>query len=470
MSDSEEKIEGALDDTNDIVEDDQIIENAEELQQEKEEKQFYITGNTATTQIFVQNLDTLSLGNGDTTKMTPNSSKVYDLTNLEECICFFEENKNRESLIIAIILCVFDKVPLEDLGYLESSLNKVFSSDEVTWEQSHMTNLALNSILGQIKGQIICGKNGKQWVSIENGSIQAISNIMTQFPRLKSIVIQWMIDIGRDGLRETSFDIYQLTTAFLRVIEVETKVATSNIFPMLYESSDNLGILGLLIYRMYTKINLKCEAKKQLEYCMRKESSWEWKVVCIVYSYFAEHDEDFLYDRQMQRIIKKKIMHFGTTDYIFIVFMMFQCEQFRTIISFVYNESYKKAVDRDEQERIAKSYVKLIRFGYYHINSNNFQLPLVGCDSLVQQENISLALCRVMDMYQLRKQLYTILDAYLTEISRYRITQKTVKSIAGFFYDLIKNNVDFQEDIGDFLNRCENTVADKVYQYIFKYN
>ena len=88
----------------------------------------------------------------------------------------------------------------------------------------------------------------------------------------------------------------------------------------------------------------------------------------------------------------------------------------------------------------------------------------------MQQENISLALCRVMDMYQLRKQLYTILDAYLTEISRYRITQKTVKSIAGFFYDLIKNNVDFQEDIGDFLNRCENTVADKVYQYIFKYN
>ena len=225
-------------------------------------------------------------------------------------------------------------------------------------------------------------------------------------------------------------------------------------------------MLGLLIFRMYQDEELKEESIRQITFCLQNDITWTWRVVCIVYAYFAQDKIKFLYEKKLLILLRRKITTWTRDDYIFVASLMFQSMAFRTQISKAYNLIYKEAVWNDK-ESIAKSYLRLVRISYYHVNKQEIALPLVACDLAEQQENISLLLDKIMNVYELRKQLYAILRAYLKEISTYEVSSNIMRHIAGFFFNIIEMNPDFEEDIRDFLMERYNKATLTVGRLIF---
>lgn len=462
MSIEDEKGEVDNEQENDFEQD---IQDAEELQLKKENA-VHISGNRATTQIFVQNLDKLNLGNYQTLKDDKKNIKIYDLNDEQECVAFIEENASKECLVMAIILVSFDRVLLGDLFYLRKKFEPYISVLEDVLKADGTQYTALNNVLEVIGGQKSKSPDGKQWVGMKNGSEQAFENVMGQIPCLKSIFMEWLMSIQNDGNEMSSFGIYELTTAYMRILKLGFYNMYDEIFSPLYESSDSVGMLGLLIFRMYQDEELKEESIRQITFCLQNDITWTWRVVCIVYAYFAQDKIKFLYEKKLLILLRRKIPTWTRDDYIFVASLMFQSMAFRTQISKAYNLIYKEAVWNDK-ESIAKSYLRLVRISYYHVNKQEIALPLVACDLAEQQENISLLLDKIMNVYELRKQLYAILRAYLKEISTYEVSSNIMRHIAGFFFNIIEMNPDFKEDIWDFLMERYNKTTLTVSKLIF---
>ena len=446
----------------------QEIEDAEELRQKKEDDRFHIAGNLATTQIFINNLDSFNWKGISKTEEYTSKVQTYDLNKQDECIEFIEKNQNTEHLMIALILSVFDRVALSDLVYLKQGLGEFLITYGNSEKMDNKPFFSVNSILEVIGGQKFKTADGKIWLSMKNGSELALGNIIEQFPELKDIIVHWLVNVGNADIEETSFDIYQLAMAFERIVKLDLDMAEKYIFPLLYEHTHNSALLGLLIYWMYRNKESKEVASRQLQYVIQREQSWEWKIACIVYSYFVENEEGFAYEGQTKSLLRRKIVTGRREDYMFISMLMIQSRGFRTVITEIYNMTYKKAMQRSEQEQIACSYIKLVRISYYQISKIQIELPLIACDSYKQQENIQLVLNMVINTYSLRKQLYAILKAYMNEISNYVVARRSVRHIAAFFYNLLQVDSDYREDILEFLETCRSKVAKEVYAYIFE--
>lgn len=470
---SEEDTKEKMDEVNqDESDENEEVVNSDELEQKKRiTNEFNAEGNRACTQIFIQNLGAFHANKGmETVKSKTSVNKKYDLRNQDDCADFIEEFKVGEYLATAIILSAFEAVVLGDIPDLTDSLMEYLPVSEETDSEGKVIHspprnpyLSLNTILAVIGGQRFVTEDGQQCICLGENSKQALINILEQFPVLRSSIVSWLIHLSGVYAYRTSFDIYQIATAFTRVVSLDFHDAKRRIFPQLYLNLNNTGLLGLLVYKLYADTALKEEVLKIILYWIKSDSEWIWRSACLEYSYFMENENFFAYETELIKVIGKKLIYFKSSDFSFIAMLLSQSKSFRTMISEVFCKVYGKSDAREKEETLAQSYIRLIRSSYYRVNTSFMELPLVACDTKKQQENLSQIIEKAMSVYRLRKQLYTILKAYLKEISYYSFSQKLINHISAYFYNMGNGNIAYQQDIIEFLKNCHNRAAGQVY-------
>lgn len=468
MEDKDEKIiEEHSDEAESDEEETDEIETVGALKQKKKDNKFIASENTAQIQIFLQNAN---FGNKsdikqvfDLVNLSTGNDKKYNLRKMEDCAEFFSTCKNREYIILAITLSVFEMIPIGDYANLKDILAEclpvVFQTDQEGKEiQVQQTNAytSLNTALSVIGGKIFITEEGQQRIGYGEGYKEVLSNIWIQFPDLRKPMIYWLLKVNDIFEYKTSFEVQRVVDAFIRIITEDFQYAKKQVFDRLYLDSDNFWLLARLAQELLEDERFKTDTLNIVLRWLNSESSWLWKPALLVCLYTYDSDIDTRLHKAAVRAIKKRLLGFQNSALRFIVLFAGNSENLRTIMASVFYELYKPG---SEEENLAQIYLKMIRYGYYRVNRNKINLPFIVCDTKEQMEHMRFVLTSIMRRYDLYRQLCWILQAYLEEISGYDVSQQTLNHITAFFYVLTRDEYDYQRDILLFLSELKGRVA-----------
>lgn len=465
-----EQVESDIDEVDDEV----------ELDEKKQENRFNVENNRAQSMVNLNNLKGnvyIQYQNEEPEKSRSISSRKYDLRKPKDCIEFVETFKDSDYLALAIILSLFEAVPLGDLPELELKLLNYFpKSTEKRMAEEENANIsqkasyvAVNTILNVIGGKRFKRSDDRQCVGLGEKSILVLANILEQFPVLRSIVIRWLIDINAGYKYQTTFESYQMVTAFVRIISLDFDDAERRIFSQLYTNPANAELLGVIGYRLYMAPELTDNARKMIALWVRTEYVWFWKSAYMAYFFIKENGMDFPYEKELCKVIRKKCFGFKRSDLVFIAALLVRSKHCRSIFARVLHDLYQSAGTREMQIASARIYINLIRQCYYQVNSSLAELPLVACDTKKQQEDISEIVGKVMSQYHVRRQLYFILKAYLKELSCYHVSERIMNHISAFFFNMMLYDTGNGDDVFFFLNSCQNKASAQIYKTLLPY-
>jgi len=470
-----------MEEKNDAIEEERSeeekIETADDLMREKADNKFIARENTAQIQIFVQNA---SFDNKADIKQVidlvtnTGNDKKYNLRKKEDCTEFFSTCKIREHIILAIVLSVFEIVPIGDYVNLKEILNEylpvILQADQDgknIYDQQTNSYISLSTALSIIGGKIFITDDGQQCIGYGEGSEEVLGNIWIQFPDLRKPVISWLLRINEMFEYKTSFEVYQVVCAFIRIITEDFQYAKRQVFERLYSTSDNLGLIARLAQELLKDKRFTIDVQNMVLRWMESESSWLWKSALMVCMCTYASDVDSRLHKAMVRAIKKRIFGLQNSDFKFIVLCARNDKNVRSIMTFVFYELFQLSIIQGK-ERLAQIYLGMIRYGYYQVDKNKIDLPLVTCDSKEQIDNMRAILAFIMNRYDLYRQLCWILQVYLEEISSYDVSSGTLNHLTAFFYVLTKDEYDYQEDILLFLSELKGNIAKELYNKLIK--
>ena len=377
------------------------IDKSADLEKEKQMQimnEFNAEGNMAGMQVFIQNVDYLKMPctqEIDHTNLKV-SSKTYNLRDVGECAEFVEIYKNSEYLAIAIILSTFEVVALGDLPNLQKNLMrylplpKILDSEGTKDYYSQQNSyISLNKILAIIGGKRFITEDGQICTGLGKNSQQALANILEQFPLLRNPIVSWLIHMNEIYKYKTTFEAYQIVSAFSRVISLDIIDAERNIFQQLYSNPQNVGLLGSLAFKLYEDAALQEEVENIILQWIRSNSIWLWKAACLSYSFFMEYDINISFEPLLYKAISRRILRFRKDDWFFVPSLLIQSRHFRTMIADIFNSMYSNAVTKEKKMALVQTYMNLIRRSYYRVNASYMELPLVACDTRQQQQHIT---------------------------------------------------------------------------------
>lgn len=441
-------------------------DSAEELEQKKRNlNEFNAKENNAETQLFVQNLN-YYVEKEKFVQEKKIDERTYDLESRKDCVEFIEKYKESEYLLVALVLCTFEFVTLGDLPNLRAELAVYLPKTEAQESEKdkkpfYQSNpyLSLDSIFAIIGAKQFTIEGGIRCAGFCKESNQALVNVWEQFPALREAIILWLIHLNETYEMNTALQTYQISTAFERIISLDITDSKMKIFPQLYENEKNVGLLGFLAYRLYYNNELKEEIVAIIKQWIKSDSKWLWKSACMAYYFFREDNEDFPHKKQLLNLIIIRLKHFEREDYGFVVTLLQKSKHFRGLFINALNEvQAMKGTKRSEKQ----IYINIIRRCYYKVNARNVELPLVCCDTELQQNRLTSLLKDIMSNYYLRKQLYAILKAYLKELSGYEISSKTVMHISAYFYNMTLAGIVYRRDVINFLKDCDTKVSKQI--------
>lgn len=454
------------------------IETADDLIKEKADNKFIARENTAQIQIFVQNANFDNKADikqvFDLVNESTGKDKKYNLRNMEDCAEFFSTCKNREYITLAIVLSVFEIVPIGDYTNLKDILTEylpaVLQTDQdgkETYVQQTNSYISLNTALSVIGGKIFFTDDGQKCIGYGEGFEEVLGNIWIQFPDLRKPMINWLLRINEIFEYKTSFEVYQVVRAFIRIITEDFQYSKRQVFERLYSASNNLGFIARLAQELLGDKRFRIDILNMVLKWTESESNWLWKSALLVCLRTYEIDIDRQLHKAVIRAIKKRMFGLQNSDFKFIVLFAGNAKNVRTIMAFVFYELYQSS-NIQGKERLAQIYLKMIRYGYYQVDRNKIGLPLVACDSKEQIDNIHFVLTFIMTRYNLYRQLCGILQAYLEEIAGYDVPSRILNHLTAFFYVLAKDEYDYQGDILLFLSEVKGSIAKKIYNKLIK--
>ena len=419
------------------------IETADELLKEKADNEFIARENTAQIQIFVQNanfdnkadikqvLDLVNAGG--------ENKKQFDLRTMEDCAEFFDTCKQREYIALAIVLSVFEIVPIGDyanmkdvlMEYLPPVLQANQEGKEMYVQQTN-SYISLNSALSVVRGKIFITDDGQRCIGYGEGGKEVLSNIWVQFPDLRKPMINWLIRVYETFEYKTSFEVYQVVCAFTRIITEDFQYSQRQVFEKLCEEPDNLGLIARLAQELLEDKRFERDVLNMVLRWMKSESEWLWKAALLVCIHTYGTDIDGQLHKTMIHAMKGRMFALRNSDFQFISLFAGNARNVRTIMAFVFYELYQSD-NMQGEERLARIYLKMIRYGYYQVNRNKISLPFVTCDSKEQMESMQFVLTYIMTRYDLYRQLCRLLQVYLEEISDYDVSSGMLKRLTGFF-------------------------------------
>ena len=461
-----------------VLEDREEIDSSTELEKKKKITNTYnAEGNIGQTQIFIQTLSNLNMDyKQSSNEMSINQPlKKYNLCNPNECSEFVEKYKDSEFVIVAIVLCTFENVALGDLPDLQEKLINYLPKGETESNEEGDGNysrrnpyISLNTILSVIGGKRFITDGGQACVGLGENSKQALLNILELFPILRSSIATWLIHVNEVYKYRTTFGAYQIATAFARVISFDIADAEIRIFPKLCSRTENAGLLGIIMYKLYEDASLKEEIKIIIRNWIKSDSKWLWRPVCLAYSLLMQSTDHVSFESDLNSAINKRITYFNKSDMFFCASILLQSKPFRTMIAGAFHNACSKADTKEKRLDIANLYIYLIRRCYYLVNVSFIELPLVACDTNQQQKFLSQVIEQTMSDYHLRKQLYVILETYLKELSGYDFSVNVVNHIAAYFYNMTLSGLNYQKDVLYFLRNCENRASKQIYNRLYK--
>ena len=339
MENRDEKI---VEESNEKVEKEETVDD---LVKEKADNEFIARENTAQIQIFVQNANfdnktdikqVLELAN-----LNVEGNKKYNLQKMEECTEFFTTCKSKEYITLAIVLSIFEIVPIGDYADLKDTLIEYLPNvsqldkegNEINMEQTN-SYISLNSALSVVGGKIFITDDGQQCIGYGNSFEKIFSNIWIQFPNLRKPIISWLLRINDVLEYKTSFEVYQIVGAFIRIMIEDFQYAKRQVFDRLYSRADNLGLLARLAQELLRNERLKTDILNIVFKWMESESNWLWKSALLVCLHTYNLDIDRKLHKAMVHAVKKRMFGFQNSDLKFIVLFAGNAKNVRTIMSF----------------------------------------------------------------------------------------------------------------------------------------
>lgn len=361
------------------------VDSADELVKEKNDNEFIACENTAQYQIFVQNanfngksdfkkiLDLVNLNTGN--------DKKYNLKKMKDCAEFFNTCKNREYIALAIVLSIFDIVPIGDYTNLKDVLIEylpvVLQTDKEGKEiHVHQANpyAPLNIALSVIGGKIFITDAGQQCIGYGEDSRKVLNNIWIQLPDLRKPIISWLLKINEMFEYKTSFEVYQIVGAFVRIIAEDFQYAKRQVFDKLYSNPNNLGLLARLAQELLIDEKFRTDTLNIVIGWADSESNWLWKSALLVCLHTYDSDIDKQLQKAMVCAIKKRMYGLQNSELRFITLFAGSTENVRTIMAFAFDNLYKLS-GKQGKEDLAFIYLKMIRYGYYQVNRKQINLP-----------------------------------------------------------------------------------------------
>lgn len=452
------EIEKELDEAGEIEK--EQIDNAEELEQKKRNlNEFNVKDNNAEIQIFVQNWNNY-LEKEKTIKSSHRDSKTYQLENVKDCVEFIEKCQRKEYLLAALVLCIFEIVPLSAISNLMTQLAVyVYKNETNANEKEKNLYLSMDSILTAIGAEGFLVEGKRKYVGFEKKSNRILENICEQFPKLREAIVLWILDFNDVYRENMDFQDCQLGMAFEKIIFLDIFDAKIKIFPRLYENPKNMELLGYLVYRLYCNDDLKKEADNIVKQWIRSDSKWLWKSACLTYNYLLEEGDIFPLKEQLKKKILIRLRYFERSDYMFFVTWLWKSKYIRSLLSSVLHEFYTTEISAGDEGQI---YLNIIRRCYYRMNFKLIEIPLVCCDTEMQQNLLTPIINKIMRNYYLRRQLYAILEVYLKELLSCKVNPKTINHISAYFYNMSLAGKEYELDILELLKDCDNKISEQI--------
>lgn len=435
------------------------ISSTSDLEQEKKRvaHEFYAQGNTATTQIFIGQLGSMNLDPRRTRSAPsgPPTGRTYPVHTREGCREFVEQYKNSEYLAVAIVLSVFELVYLSDLHELNELLMEELPDAGPPEEDAPPAwdpYISVDTYLSAIGGERFTSQEDKQYVGLGENAQRTLQNIWEQFPALRDPICRWLVRLCRSYKVRTAFDAYQMVCAFARVVCLDFEDAQKRIFSRLYSSSENLGLLGNLVCKLYAESDLRGGLEKLLLDWLNARDSWLWRAACLACSFLMPGLDEGRFGPALSWAVGFHLNRLTKNDSAFLAILMFQSEYFRSLLTRLLGRMVRKAGNRGDRLTAAQTYLYLLRSCYYLVDAQDMELPLVACDTKKQQQDLAPVLAEVMGQVNLRNQLYAILRAYLKELDRYQYSEGLFNHLCAYFYNLTRPAPVYWRDILEFLS------------------
>lgn len=442
------------------------INNEEELEQEK--SKFIAKNNSAETQWFIQSLDKICINNlkieyqvkeGESKK----ENKTYNLEDKKECVEFIEKNNKNKIFLVTLVLCTFQYVAVGDLPRLVSKLKEQLVDKTLQVNNYEEEIIASDTIFRMIGAGFISVEIAPELKCVGFGkkANKIMKIVWEQFPDLREVIEKWLISLCDQYDETMTIETIQIMEAFYQIIILDYIEAEIRILPYLYKKESNVGNLAFLIYKLYTNDDSRTFAQKLIQKIIEMESNWLWKSVTLFYYMAIKYKKEIVINKQLKEKVLHKLSEFHYKDYKFIAELLMSQMEMRNFIIEMLMEKQK-----EERDIIVAIYLKILRVCYYKINSKRVELPLVCCDTEQQQKQLGNIVHTIMEKYTYRKELYILLGGYLKELSHYDISNRTVKHLAAYFYNLsLADGIGIQE-VNGFLDYCDNKVSTQVLQML----
>lgn len=456
---------------------------------EKEKKQFnsgnmHVNGNQADNLVTIQNAiinGGVSLGGYTVREVLRNSGKVdkdYDLSDAEQFAEFGETVKAGEHFAIAVILCVFEYVELDDLQDLKSKLLTELPkvTDEEGTEIAVYQNayLSINSLLKTVRGEMVVLESGEHCIRLGASRPMALKNLWNQFPEMREHIASWLLNVCDSFEYRTNFDTAQITAAFVNILKLDFTAGTYHFFSRFYSNPDKYLLLGFIALELYNDLAYCNKILPYINEWAESGDSWKWKSAVYVYANIKNGEENDEFDEKVGKALASRYNllerdKFRNENFLpYVGMLLAGSERLRTLVASMLGKLVNNTHNYNKKQLNCLWYLELLRYGYYLVSSEITALPLVACDRKRQLENLLPLLEIVLSRYDTRQLLFIILELYIREISGYNVEKKTINHIKAFFQLIAESNPRFRDDIALFLKKCDCKLSKELGEFLDK--
>ena len=432
-----------------------------------------VRGNQADNQQFIQTAIFYGANNFGVREVTNTTSPIadasvkdYDLSNANDFAAFGEKYGASEHFAFAVILSAFEYAELDDMQNLKSKLLDelpYLTDDEgkvIATKQNPY--LPINSVLRVIKGKQFTTDNGENCVGLGDKRSAALKNLWEQFPTLRGNIARWLLAVSDSFEYRTNFDAFQVSSAFVNVMKLDFTAGARHLFPRLYSNPDKYWLLGHIVFALYSDVNYREMILPFINEWVTSPSNWLWKAACYVYAHIEKGTENNDFDRLTRKTMERRFPLFSVADMRYIGLFLISSERLRTLFAEILESVITKTRVYDEKMVYALTYVNLLRYGYYTVSADNPACPLFACDTKNQLMNVQSLITALLPRYPTRRIFFSVIEAYLREISGYTVDEKTVKHIKAYFSLMTENNSRQANDILLFLKKCDCAMANNM--------
>ena len=407
--------------------------------------------------------------------------RQFKLYERQDCTDFVGEYKNSLHLAYAIAISMFEYVPVSDLQRLSESLLRRFPKTydaEGKEVKTHISPfISLDAILGIIGAQTCKVSFATRFenltercVCFANHHETIMENLWDLFPMLRSEITSWLIETDFVYSFRNAFSTSCFVRAMSNIVKLDFGDSINRLFPQLVSREENkylmIRLMLLLVDDAETRKNA-CEILRQ----WAASPKWLWEISLVVY---ALAEEEPPYSEELEKTLKGKLLLGFNEDWDdwnlrLIGGQMVDSQRLRSVISGILNKMATSEARGKNEYMASVIYLIALSNAYSFVDKDDVALPLVAVDSKKQLGDIEQLLYKIFADFSLRHGFIEVLEAYLTEIDEYNVSDRLRNQLKSYFYVIGKKSGRFLGDLQRFLLRLKsrgNKIAGEISEFL----